>query len=50
MVYIHAIMLAISEFKQLKQRLPEPNDDNELSILAKKHLDELKSKDVCLHL
>ncbi|CAF4831897.1 unnamed protein product, partial [Rotaria socialis] len=24
LVYIHAIMLAISEFKQLNQRLPEP--------------------------
>lgn len=48
-------MLAISEFKQLKLRFPEvgdqqtggENEQNELFNLAKKHLNELKSKDVC---
>lgn len=54
LVSTHAIMLAISEFKQLKLKLAEAidsqtggeNDQNELSNLAKKHLNELKSKDV----
>ena len=47
-------MLAISEFKQWKLRFPEvgdkqtgeENEQNELLSLAKKHLNELKSKDV----
>lgn len=56
LIYTHAIMLAISEFKQLKLRLPEvldkqtdgENEQNELLNLAKKHLNQLKSMDVCL--
>lgn len=54
LAYTHAIMLAISEFKQLKLRFPEvadsqtdgENDQTELSSLAKKHLNGLTSKDV----
>ncbi|CAF4774469.1 unnamed protein product [Rotaria sp. Silwood1] len=51
LVYIHVIMLAISEFKEKYQRLPEPqqmnqeNDETLLSELAQQHLNELKSKD-----
>jgi len=44
-------MLAISEFKQIYLRLPEINQENDqinLSNLAKKHLNELISKDVCV--
>ncbi len=51
LAYIHAIMLAISEFKQIYLRLPEINQENDqinLSNLAKKHLNELISKDVCV--
>ncbi|CAF0807494.1 unnamed protein product [Adineta steineri] len=51
LIYVHVIMLAISEFKQLYQRLPEPIEINEesdqikLTNLAKKYLNELISKD-----
>ncbi|CAF3810848.1 unnamed protein product [Rotaria socialis] len=51
LVYIHAIMLAISEFKQLNQRLPEPNqmnqenDETTLRNLSINHLTELTPKD-----
>ncbi|CAF4141138.1 unnamed protein product, partial [Rotaria sp. Silwood2] len=51
LVYIHVIMLAISEFKQTYQRLPEPrqmnqeNDETNLLKLTQQHLNELKSKD-----
>ncbi|CAF1097144.1 unnamed protein product [Adineta ricciae] len=47
-IYVHVILLAISEFKQLHQRLPEPIEENDQTILtnlSRKYLDELKSGD-----
>ncbi|CAF0935485.1 unnamed protein product [Rotaria sordida] len=51
LIYIHVIMLAVSEFKKIYQRLPEPhqmnqeNDETNLLKLAQLHLNGLTTKD-----